>query len=66
MTDPISTADRDALLANGWTATEGRDAIHKTFVFKNFVEAFGFINWPQKWTRLPQAPDHPCCWVCAC
>jgi len=58
MTDPISTADRDALLANGWTATEGRDAIHKTFVFKNFVEAFGFMTqcalWAEKLNHHPE------------
>ncbi|WP_442594606.1 4a-hydroxytetrahydrobiopterin dehydratase [Parapusillimonas sp. JC17] len=31
------------LLLEGWSATEGRDAIHKTFIFKNFNEAFGFM-----------------------
>lgn len=31
------------LLLEGWTAVQGRDAIHKTFVFKNFNEAFGFM-----------------------
>lgn len=32
------------LLLEGWSSTEGRDAIHKTFVFKNFNEAFGFMT----------------------
>ena len=48
MTDKLTEAERrdtiDPLLANGWTMAEGRDAIHKTFVFKNFVEAFGFMT----------------------
>lgn len=26
-----------------WQVVEGRDAIHRTFVFGNFVEAFGFM-----------------------
>ncbi len=31
------------LLLEGWSAAESRDAIHKTFVFKNFNEAFAFM-----------------------
>jgi 4a-hydroxytetrahydrobiopterin dehydratase len=31
-------------LLEGWTAVEGRDAIHKTFIFKNFNEAFSFMT----------------------
>ncbi|MYN12509.1 4a-hydroxytetrahydrobiopterin dehydratase [Pusillimonas sp. TS35] len=31
------------LLLEGWAAVQGRDAIHKTFIFKNFSEAFGFM-----------------------
>jgi 4a-hydroxytetrahydrobiopterin dehydratase len=27
----------------GWTVVQGRDAIGKTFVFKDFNEAFGFM-----------------------
>lgn len=27
----------------GWTEVQGRDAIGKTFVFKDFNEAFGFM-----------------------
>ncbi|MEM8629890.1 MAG: 4a-hydroxytetrahydrobiopterin dehydratase [Pseudomonadota bacterium] len=33
-----------ALAAKGWSQTEGRDAIHKSFVFGNFIEAFGFMT----------------------
>ena len=29
---------------NGWTEASGRDAIAKTFVFKDFNEAFGFMS----------------------
>ncbi|HEY9280888.1 MAG TPA: 4a-hydroxytetrahydrobiopterin dehydratase [Eoetvoesiella sp.] len=31
------------LLLEGWSAVESRDAIHKTYMFKNFNEAFGFM-----------------------
>ena len=29
---------------NGWVEVAGRDAIAKTFVFKDFNEAFGFMS----------------------
>jgi 4a-hydroxytetrahydrobiopterin dehydratase len=41
------TADaRKAALArlSGWSETPGRDAITRTFTFKNFNEAFGFMT----------------------
>jgi len=44
LTDAERAAQIDPLLANGWAMTDGRDAIHKTYVFKNFVEAFGFMT----------------------
>ncbi|MEO0828895.1 MAG: 4a-hydroxytetrahydrobiopterin dehydratase [Pseudomonadota bacterium] len=34
----------EPLLADGWSLVEGRDAIHKTFAFKDFVEAFGWMT----------------------
>lgn len=40
-------ADRsalDPLLAAGWSMAENRDAIAKTYTFRNFVEAFGFMT----------------------
>ncbi|MGL6209467.1 MAG: 4a-hydroxytetrahydrobiopterin dehydratase [Paracoccaceae bacterium] len=53
--------DRDALkplYANGWADEGGRDAIVKTFVFANFVEAFGFMTraalWAEKWNHHPE------------
>lgn len=33
-----------ALAESGWAEVEGRDAIHKTFVFKNFTRAFGWMT----------------------
>lgn len=48
MTDKLTAAERQEhiapLLASGWTLQADRDAIHKTFVFANFVEAFGFMT----------------------
>ena len=40
--DPTARASALAALP-GWRAVEGRDAIAKTFTFKNFSEAFGFM-----------------------
>ena len=34
----------DPLLANGWSLAEGRDAITKTFRFKDFRQAFGWMT----------------------
>ena len=62
MTEKLTDAERIAqiypLLANGWTIQDGRDAIHKTFVFSNFIEAFGFMTraalWAEKWNHHPE------------
>ena len=62
MTDKLTDAERstqiDPLLGTGWEMVDGRDAIHKTFVFKNFVEAFGFMTraalWAEKWNHHPE------------
>ena len=35
---------QDAVARTGWAAVDGRDAIMKQFVFKNFVEAFGWMT----------------------
>lgn len=29
---------------DGWSMVEGREAIQKTFTFKNFIQAFGFMT----------------------
>ncbi|GGG70685.1 putative pterin-4-alpha-carbinolamine dehydratase [Salipiger pallidus] len=62
MTERLSDTARDTilapLLANGWKMTEGRDAITKTFVFEDFVEAFSWMTraafWAEKWNHHPE------------
>ena len=62
MTEKLSDATRgpllDPLFENGWTMVEGRDAITKTFIFDNFVEAFGWMTraaiWAEKWNHHPE------------
>ena len=42
----LTEEERKTALAElpDWTPVEGRDAIAKTFVFANFIEAFGFMT----------------------
>ncbi len=62
MTDKLTEAERTEqitpLLDNGWAMVDGRDAIEKTFVFRNFIEAFGFMTqaalWAEKWNHHPE------------
>ena len=58
---PATLTDRTALqplFANGWTHDTARAAITKTFVFHNFIEAFGFMTraalWAEKWNHHPE------------
>lgn len=53
MVEKLSDADRAAFFeqAAGWSPAEGRDAAKKTFKFKDFNEAFGFM------TRVALAAD---------
>jgi 4a-hydroxytetrahydrobiopterin dehydratase len=46
MLERLSGVARDEALAElaGWTLVEGRDAIQKSFRFKDFNEAFGFMT----------------------
>ena len=46
MAEKLSGEARAAALAklSSWTEVAGRDAIAKTFVFKDFNEAFGFMS----------------------
>src|SRR3954471_7051137 len=46
MTQRLSAEERKAALAalSGWTEVAGREAIARTFVFKDFNEAFGFMS----------------------
>lgn len=62
MTDALTKAERDdampGLTAAGWKLADGRDAIHKTFQFSNFINAFGFMTraalWAEKWNHHPE------------
>ena len=44
--EKLSDAERSAALAelDGWELVDGRDAIFKSFSFKNFNEAFGWMS----------------------
>ncbi|TQV79697.1 4a-hydroxytetrahydrobiopterin dehydratase [Denitrobaculum tricleocarpae] len=46
MAEKLSTAARAEALAElpDWQEVEGRDAIQKSFKFKDFIEAWGFMN----------------------
>ncbi|MEM7300554.1 MAG: 4a-hydroxytetrahydrobiopterin dehydratase [Pseudomonadota bacterium] len=43
---------------SGWAMVDGRNAIFKSFQFKNFVEAFGFMSrsalWAEKLNHHPE------------
>ena len=58
LTDDERASDLPALHANGWALVDGRDALHKTFTFRNFVEAFGFMTraaiWAEKLNHHPE------------
>ena len=54
--DPQARAEALSELS-GWTAVEGRDAITKTFVFGNFVQAFGWMT--QMAILAEKANHHP-------
>lgn len=62
MTDKL-TADQAStelpiLETAGWSRDESGDAIKKTYQFKNFVEAFGFMSraalWAEKMDHHPE------------
>ena len=48
MSDLLTEIERterlEPLLAAGWQLVQGRDAIEKSYKFRNFVEAFGFMS----------------------
>lgn len=46
MADRLSAETKKSALAglSGWSEVSGRDAITRTFVFKDFNEAFGFMT----------------------
>ncbi|WP_417207538.1 4a-hydroxytetrahydrobiopterin dehydratase [Antarctobacter sp.] len=62
MTEKLSDTARKTVLAplldNGWAMVEGRDAIAKTFEFKDFTQAFSWMTraalWAEKWDHHPE------------
>lgn len=62
MTERLSDETRgallDPLLKTGWVLSQDREAIHKTFVFKDFTDAFGWMTrvaiWAEKWDHHPE------------
>ena len=62
MTEKLSDTARTTILAplldNGWEMVAGRDAIHKTYVFEDFCEAFAWMTraalWAEKWNHHPE------------
>ena len=63
MLSPPLTPDERAeyipeLIAAGWSHDAERDAISKTFTFRNFVEAFGWMTraaiWAEKLNHHPE------------
>lgn len=57
MVEPLSPERRAALpaLLPAWTAVPGRDAIARTYRFRDFVEAFGFMS---RVALLAEKGDH--------
>ncbi|MGH1479682.1 MAG: 4a-hydroxytetrahydrobiopterin dehydratase [Geminicoccales bacterium] len=54
---PLGDDERKVALAalEGWTESQDRDAICKTFTFKNFNQAFGFMT---RTALLAEKMDH--------
>ena len=46
------------LVAKGWTIDDDRDAICKTYVFDDFIDAFGWMTrvaiYAEKWNHHPE------------
>lgn len=55
---PEREAALSALRENGWTMVEDRDAIRKSFKFKSFIEAWGWMSrmaiWAEKLNHHPE------------
>jgi 4a-hydroxytetrahydrobiopterin dehydratase len=62
VTEKLTMAERAGdlaeLLTNGWAMVDGRDAITKTYDFRNFIDAFGWMTraaiWAEKWNHHPE------------
>jgi len=57
--EKMISSEIDEALAEleGWSRVEGKDAIFKSFVFKNFIEAFGFMT--KAAIRAEKMDHHP-------
>lgn len=53
----LTDAERKSALTTlaAWQMVDGKDAIHRAFKFKDFIEAWGFMN---RVALLAQAQDH--------
>ena len=62
LSPPLTKAERAEFLPKlqsvGWTLQTDRDALTKTFEFKNFIEAFGWMSriaiWAEKMNHHPE------------
>ncbi len=58
LSDTARKTTLEPLMETGWAMDEQRDAIKKTFKFKNFADAFGFMTraaiWSEKWDHHPE------------
>ncbi|MGJ8626239.1 MAG: 4a-hydroxytetrahydrobiopterin dehydratase [Sulfitobacter sp.] len=62
MTERLSDETRKTVLQplfdTGWKPGDGRDALHKTFIFADFADAFGWMTrvaiWAEKWDHHPE------------
>lgn len=58
LTDADRATHLEPLIAAGWSMDNERDAITKTYQFKNFIDAFGFMTraafWAEKWNHHPE------------
>lgn len=62
MADKLTDSERSALIAPlvkaGWSHDRDRDALRKTFIFNNFIEAFGWMAqmaiWAEKLNHHPE------------
>ncbi|MBS9715403.1 4a-hydroxytetrahydrobiopterin dehydratase [Pseudohalocynthiibacter aestuariivivens] len=58
LSDEQRESDLAPLIQNGWSLVPDRDAISKTFTFKSFIEAFGWMTriaiWSEKYRHHPE------------
>ena len=62
MAELLTADERETLLPPlgeaGWGAVADRDAIRKVYIFRNFVEAWGWMTrvaiWSEKWNHHPE------------